>query len=844
MASVPGPPPSTREFGHSGIASVRLRRTSAKTGEPTKPGGGSTTAAGLLSASNQEVGNDYRRTRRNRQDSRCDELFTFKHPRREQLESSITIAALQENLSALTTFNQREKALSASLREEVARLTGELVKLNETRDEEKAEQEKNAAAQKQNTARDREERLFLPDIHGSSALVASTAALQQHTQMEVTHQRKMLSLENRCLHMMENNKKLLAKIQQFEKGKTEADDQLEALRQDNARLSSTAENLNSTISSQSAVIVGLRSTVQRLNRDEKLVENLRNSLERCQRELEAVKKREKLLQEEHAKLKAVASQEKEAMMSKILGFQQHLQRSDTVGGNVEVLERKLKKLLQEKGTLEVELEASSSRCSELQTRVAQLDTLSEEFVQIMRTMEMERAGVQAELDTSRQELEACTQKLMDAEARAQKAEARNASQQELTDLLQTREEEIATLMQKVMRLEDDLEERDQRYTGLQDEMHKVNTELEGLKQLSHDEIVQALQMARQKAATYEALTLLNEEKKALEEQLRLVQERLETERVSLKEERDAKEDMMTVLAANGLTIDELRTENKALLDQVENSRVPDKAEAEAATQTVEDPISPETHAQTVNELERATSEVTSLQSQLDELLDNQGELHKGNEDLRQSQERMEVGYKKLVSRERYKSESFQSQLILLQNENTELSEKMESLCKELIKEQQLNDAQTLEMTDLKQRVLSREAIHLLRKTQDSLEQTVNSLLEAEHASESTFTCLQCMQLFSQPTTLAPCGHTYCAACLAKCGSVDVPSSISCKMCGSANTRTECIFPNYALADLTARFIFRQQSLASLTTMCLSLRNSFTQRGPSSNSTANFPTAES
>ncbi|KAL4166478.1 hypothetical protein KRP22_013736 [Phytophthora ramorum] len=204
----------------------------------------------------------------------------------------------------------------------------------------------------------------------------------------------MLSLENRCLHMMENNKKLLAKIQQFEKGKTEADDQLEALRQDNARLSSTAENLNSTISSQSAVIVGLRSTVQRLNRDEKLVENLRNSLERCQR------------------------------------FQQHLQRSDTVGGNVEVLERKVKKLLQEKGTLEVELEASSSRCSELQTRVTQLDTLSEEFVQIMRTMEVERAGVQAELNTSRQELEACTQKLMDAEARAQKAEARNASQQD------------------------------------------------------------------------------------------------------------------------------------------------------------------------------------------------------------------------------------------------------------------------------------------------------------------------------------------------------------------------------------------------------------------------------
>ncbi|GMF14720.1 unnamed protein product [Phytophthora lilii] len=182
--------------------------------------------------------------------------------------------------------------------------------------------------------------------------------------------------------MTENNKQLLAKIQQLENVQTEANVQIGALRQDNTRHIAEAENLNSTILSQSSLIIGLRSTVQRLNRDEKLVENLRSSLERCQRELESVKKREKLLQEEHAKLKAVTNQEKEAMMSKIVGFQQQLQRNDTAGGNVTALEMKIKRLQKDKEALELDLEASNSRCGDLRTRIPQLDKLSEEFVQV------------------------------------------------------------------------------------------------------------------------------------------------------------------------------------------------------------------------------------------------------------------------------------------------------------------------------------------------------------------------------------------------------------------------------------------------------------------------------
>ncbi|KAG1692318.1 hypothetical protein DVH05_025488 [Phytophthora capsici] len=515
-------------------------------------------------------------------------------------------------------------------------------------------------------------------------------------------------------------------------------------------------------------------------------------------------------------------------MGKILGFQQHLQRSDTASGNITALEKKIKRLEKEKKETEANLEALKSRCENLQSQVVQLETLSEDFIQVKNTMEKEKTDIEAVLNNTRQELEDCERKQKETEARAQAAEERNASVQELRDLLQTRDDEIETLMQKMMRLEDAVEQRDQSHTQLQDEFNKVNTELQGLKLLSHDETVQALQLARQKAATYEALTLLNDEKKTLEEQLRLVQERLEAERMALQVEKETKEQTLAALDAHTLTIEELRKENAVLLEQIEQRRSPHVSAnevTEAEVQTVEEIVNP---AQTTSELAQATTELESLRSEFEDLQQEHEELEETIQSLRQNQDQLENGYKKTVSRERYKSESFQSQLKLLQNENGELSDKMEALCKDLMKEQQLNDAQTLEMTELKQRVLSREAISLLRKAQDSLEQTVNTLLEAENASESTFTCLQCMQLFTHPMTLAPCGHTYCATCLSKCGEVELPSSIACKMC-ETGIKTECIFPNYALADLTARFIFRQQSLASLTTICLSLRDSFTQR---------------
>lgn len=76
---------------------------------------------------------------------------------------------------------------------------------------------------------------------------------------------QILSLENRSKDLIENNKKLLNKIQQLEKTEADAGAEIDTLRQENTRLATQADSLSSTVVSQSSLIVGLRTTLQKLN---------------------------------------------------------------------------------------------------------------------------------------------------------------------------------------------------------------------------------------------------------------------------------------------------------------------------------------------------------------------------------------------------------------------------------------------------------------------------------------------------------------------------------------------------------------------------------------------------
>lgn len=64
---------------------------------------------------------------------------------------------------------------------------------------------------------------------------------------------------------MENNKKLLIKIQQLEETEADAQQQITALQRENERVGTQVDSLTSTVTSQSSLIVGLRKMVSDLN---------------------------------------------------------------------------------------------------------------------------------------------------------------------------------------------------------------------------------------------------------------------------------------------------------------------------------------------------------------------------------------------------------------------------------------------------------------------------------------------------------------------------------------------------------------------------------------------------
>lgn len=559
--------------------------------------------------------------------------------------------------------------------------------------------------------------------------------------------------------------------------------------------------------------------------------------------MEATKLREKLLRDEADKARTTLTLEKQALMDKVVDLQRRLQQLDQADSRVQSFEMQITLLRREAISLNDSVASWKDKCSEADERMHQQEQMTNRLLQENRGLEETVVQLRAALSSVEEERHEMEQerasKLRDLEHKLQ--DALKTQDAVLSALGAAKDKEISALMNTVVQLQGDLDARDKTTAEQQSEIARLQREIQSLKQLSQDETVQALQLARQKAASQEALVLVEEEKRALAEKLKGLEELYAAEQAMHHRERDKKMELSDRLDASMLVIRQLQEENATLMEkiaaaeevverltteaeaaraQAEAARVEAEtaraeAQAKAVPVIVEAPPPVEVEAISTEEKGQLEAAIAQLKDEYEVVVQQMQELDKE--------------YRKLVTK-KYKTESFQNQVQLLQNENSELTSRLEQLFKDLSKERQMVSTLSQELRELKLRAMDPGLVTKLKQTQEALEKTVSALVEAEAASESSFTCMQCMQPFNEPKTLVPCGHTYCSRCLAALGDAKEPSTITCKQCAKVKPHeTDGVFPNQALADLTARFLFRQQTLATMATMCLSLRNSFADR---------------
>jgi DNA repair exonuclease SbcCD ATPase subunit len=90
----------------------------------------------------------------------------------------------------------------------------------------------------------------------------------------------------------------------------------------------------------------------------------------------------------------------------------------------------------------------------------------------------------------------------------------------------------------------------------------------------------------------------------------------------------------------------------------------------------------------------------------------------------------------------------------------------------------------------------------LLKRENELRVALSKLSAAEEAVEGELTCMECLQLFENPTVCLPEGDTFCEACASKCEKYEVTSTV----------------PNKQLATLGGKFLFMRQSIAAIKKM--------------------------
>eukprot|EP00943_MAST-04B_sp_MAST-4B-sp1_P009221 g9221.t1 len=119
----------------------------------------------------------------------------------------------------------------------------------------------------------------------------------------------------------------------------------------------------------------------------------------------------------------------------------------------------------------------------------------------------------------------------------------------------------------------------------------------------------------------------------------------------------------------------------------------------------------------------------------------------------------------------------------------------------------------------------------LKETEKELRNTLAKIIKTEEATESAFTCLKCMNIFDNPITCIPCGHSFCEKCVTQYNKQNPTTNNRkdkcCPECNdvkaAATKKVDYYIQNELLENLSSRFLFRKQAIESLNIMVGALK---------------------
>jgi len=438
-----------------------------------------------------------------------------------------------------------------------------------------------------------------------------------------------------------------------------------------------------------------------------------------------------------------------------------------------------------------EFESNQAALSDLQQRHAQLQAMHTRQGNVAAQVRTERDMLKADVQRLKKQ---CAQLRQQAEEATQRAQMREEESNKLRSEHDGLSKEAHKLRARVPLLEDRLRQSERsrdhlkrQYEGVWSEKEDLLLQLDELRAVNELQTKQMAIMTEQKQdeagkdtttavppASVDELPRLQSTIDSLQAQLAEMQKRLDACEAELntavQSSKEWQEKYELIMREKGALADELKSTKATEQQRVDGERGNmDSLQAELAALK-------QSLSAAQSDIEHHASDARELRAQLTAQSDA------SNVSLSSLRAELESSWQSRVREYEQQVSSMQKQLLQTQRELDEL-----------------RDQPRLTAADVAR----------LTKQQQELHACVAKLIINEDASEASFTCIACLNVFDKPVTCIPCGHSYCLKCIEK-------TNNTCTQCRPPAQVT--YYANDLLADLASRFVVRKQALATIREM--------------------------